>query len=71
MQERNFGSDTYLASLKILKKLSLEGTTTQCRMLGATIVSMVTKVHEYMPPSYSELIKWGLNSFTSTDLVNT
>lgn len=40
-----FAIDSYLACLKILKKMCFVGCDSICKLVGATIVNMVGKVH--------------------------
>ena len=58
-----FGPDTYLASLKVLRKLKFGGNLCAWKMIAAAIVSITAKVHEFRVPNYDQLIKWGKKSF--------
>ena len=58
-----FGPDTYLASLKILRKIKFGGNLYAWKMIAAAIVSISAKVHEFRVPNYEQLIKWGKKCF--------
>ena len=71
IRKANFGLDTYLASLKILQKMSFSGCHALCRVVAAAIVSIVGKVHEYRVPKYRELIIWGMQTFSEANILKT